>query len=128
MLRRLCTLLLALACALAPALPGVARVSAADAPADSACCTGGCRCGHTDCAPPPAPARVANDFPAATATLESRALASRALPRAGRARENFSLAVLSSAARSPIRLAVCARASDATATVRRSATQCVRLI
>jgi hypothetical protein len=53
MLRRLCTVLLVLACAFAPALPAIETAAKSD---ECGCCRH-C-CGTSDCAPPPATARA----------------------------------------------------------------------
>ncbi len=53
MLRRLCTILLVLACAFAPALPAIETAAKSD---ECGCCQQ-C-CGTNDCAPPPATARA----------------------------------------------------------------------
>ncbi len=76
MLRRLCTLLLVLACALAPALPALEQTAKA---ADDCCCGTGHCCGQPDCAPP-APAPTMSALPAATA--ETRQVAARPAPGA----------------------------------------------
>jgi len=77
MLRRLCTLLLVLACAIAPALPALELTAKTD---DCAC--GRDCCAPTDCAMPPVPARTATTTLNVVGAIEARAQAARPAARA----------------------------------------------
>ena len=80
MLRRVFALILALACAFAPALWAIEQAAPA-ATADSCCCGTACPCPPTDCAPPPT--APTNSAPQSTASAaEQRTLAAKPRARA----------------------------------------------
>jgi hypothetical protein len=81
MLRRLCTLLLVLACALAPALPALELV----APSVDCGCGRSC-CGMGDCAMPSAPVRATTTTLTVIGAVEARATVARPASRAIAAR------------------------------------------
>ena len=83
MLRRLCALILMLACALAPVLPAQALT----ADAEDCCCGATCPCPVTDCAPLPGSPTV--PVPTNIAAVEQRAEAKK--PAARAARQVFAL-------------------------------------
>lgn len=78
MLRRLFALILALACAFAPATWAFDLANAASA--DSCCCGTQCACPPTDCAPPPA--APTNTTPPSAPATEQRTTAARPRARA----------------------------------------------
>lgn len=81
MLRRLCALILVIACACAPVLGAFAAVT--DEAHASCCCGAKCPCPPTDRGVPPATG--VNPAPVATASLERRADARKPVPRVARA-------------------------------------------
>jgi hypothetical protein len=82
MLRRLCVVVLALACIALPALPALEH--GLEATAESCCGTGACCC-KTDCVPAPAPVRTAS---APSAVAAATISAARVAPKPCTAR-NF---------------------------------------
>lgn len=79
MLRRLCAIILMLACALAPVLPAHAYTTEAE----DCCCGATCPCPVTDCAPPATPTSV--PAPTNVVALEQRAQLNKPAARVARA-------------------------------------------
>lgn len=119
MLRRLCTLLLVLACAFAPALPALEPVAKSD----------DCGCGHSccppaDCAMPPAPARTTTTLNVVGA-VEARAQAARPAARATLVRL---LTLFPPVTLSSVRAPLAARKVDAMASVPLYGVHCTFLL
>jgi hypothetical protein len=120
MLRRLCTLLLVLACALAPALPALELIT----PSDDCGCGRSC-CGMGDCAMPVAPVRATTTTLSVIGAVEARATIARPAPRATAirpstlSRENFV---------SPVRAEFAWRAIEAAASAPLYRVHCTFLI